>query len=44
MEMFKKSSSQEPLGQFQLTLAGNMLRGWEFRFVQIKGLALLGAQ
>jgi len=33
--MVKKSSSQEPLGQFQPNIAGNMLRGWGFRFVQI---------
>jgi len=38
-----KKSSQEPLGQFQPNLAGNMLGGWEFRSVQIKGLwSLLG--
>jgi len=43
-EMLKKSSSQEPLGQFQLNLAGNMPGGWGFRFVQIKGLAPFGAQ
>jgi len=43
-EILKKSSSQEPLGEFQPNLAGNMLGGWEFRFVQIKGLALFGAQ
>jgi len=42
--MFKKSSSQDPLGQFQPNLAGNMLDGWGFRFVQIKGLAPFGAQ
>jgi len=42
--MLKKSSSQEPLCQFQPTLAGNMLGGWGFRFVQIKGLAPFGAQ
>jgi len=42
--MLKKSSSQEPLGQFQLKLAGNMLGGWGFRFVQIKGLAPFKAQ
>jgi len=33
-----KKTSQEPLGQFQPNLAGNMLGGWGFRFVQIKGL------
>jgi len=38
-EMLKKSSSQEPLGQFQPSLIGNMLGGWGFKFVQIKGLA-----
>jgi len=37
-EMLKKSSSQEPLGQFQPNLAGNMLGGWGFRSVEIKGL------
>jgi len=42
-EMLKKSS-QEPLGQFQLNLAENMLGGWGFRFVQIKGLAPFGSQ
>jgi len=42
--MLKKSSSQEPLGQFQPDLVGNMLGGWGFRFVQIKGLAPFGAQ
>jgi len=42
--MLKKSSSQEPLGQFQPNLAENMSGGWGFRFVQIKGLAPLGAQ
>jgi len=33
------TSSQEPLGQFQPNMVGNMLWGWGFRFVQIKGLA-----
>jgi len=42
--MLKKSSSQEPLGQFQPNLAGNMHEGWGFRFVQTKGLAPFGAQ
>jgi len=42
--MLKKCSSQEPLGQSQPNLAGNMLGEWRFRFVQIKGLAPLGAQ
>jgi len=42
--MLKTSSSQEPLGQFQQNLAGNMLGGWGFRFIQIKGLAPFGAQ
>jgi len=37
--MLKKSSSQEPLGQFQPNLAENMPGGWGFGFVQIKGLA-----
>jgi len=37
-EMLKKSS-QEPLGQFQPNLAGNMLGVWGFRFVHVKGLA-----
>jgi len=32
-----KKSSQEPLGQFQPNLTGNMLGGWGFRDVQIKG-------
>jgi len=36
MEMLKNNSSQEPLGQFQLNLSGNMPGGWGFRFVQIK--------
>jgi len=44
MEMLKKNSSQEPPDQFQPNLAGNMLGGWGFRFVQIKGLAPFGAQ
>jgi len=38
------TSSQEPLRQFQLNLVENMLGGWGFRFVQIKGLAPFGAQ
>jgi len=38
------TSSQEPLGQFQPNLEGNMLGKWEFRFVQIQGLAPIGAQ
>jgi len=42
--MVKKSSSQESLGQFQLNMAGNMLRKWGFRFVQIKELAPSWAQ
>ena len=38
---FKKSSSPEPLGQFQPNLAQSIL-GWrEFKFVQMKGPALL---
>jgi len=36
------TSSQEPLGQFQPNMVRNMLGGWGFRCVQIKGLALLG--
>jgi len=39
-----KKSSQEPLGQFQPKLVGNMIEGWGFRFVQIKGLAPFGVQ
>jgi len=35
--MLKKSSSQEPLGRFQPNFVGNMVEGWGFRFVQIKG-------
>jgi len=42
--MLKKSSSQEPLGQLEPNLAGNMLGRWGFTFVQIKGLAPFGAQ
>jgi len=42
-EMLKKSS-QEPLGQFQRSWAENMLGGWGFRFVQIKGLGPYGSQ
>jgi len=42
--MFKKYSSQEPLGQFQPNLAGKMLGGWGFILVQIKGLAPFGSQ
>jgi len=42
--MLKKSSSQEPLGQFQLNMAENMLGGWGLIFVQIKGLVPFGAQ
>jgi len=34
----------EPLGQFQPNLLGNMLGGWGFRFVHIKGLAPFEAQ
>jgi len=33
--MLKKSSSQEPLGQFRSNLAGNMFGGWGFILVQI---------
>jgi len=42
--MLKKSSSQEPIGQFQPNMAGNMLGRWGFRFIQIKGLAPFGAE
>jgi len=42
--MLKTISSQEPLGQFQTNLAGNMHGGWEYRFVQIKEMAPFGAQ
>jgi len=42
--MLKKSSSREPLGQFQPNLTGNMLGWWGFIFVQIQGLAPFGAQ
>jgi len=42
--MLKKSSSQEPLGQFEPNLAGYMLGGWRYRFVHIKGLALFRTQ
>jgi len=31
------TSSQEPPGQFQPNLVGNMLGEWGFRFVQLKG-------
>jgi len=36
--MLKKSSSQEPLGQFQPNLAENLPRGWGFRFALIFGM------
>ena len=36
-----KSSSSEPLGQFQPNLAQNMLGWWWFKFVQMKGHNLL---
>jgi len=42
--MLKKSSSQEPTGQFQPNLIGNMPGGWEFRFVQMKGLVPFAAK
>jgi len=42
--MVKKSSSQEPLGQFQPHVAEIMHGGWGFRFVQVKGQAPFGAQ
>jgi len=42
--VLKKYSSQEPQGQFQPNLTGNMLGSWGFRFVQIKGLAPFGVQ
>jgi len=29
--MLKKSSDEEPLGQFQPKMVGNMLGGWGFR-------------
>jgi len=32
-----KKSFQEPLGQFQPNMAGNMLGGWGFRFFSNKG-------
>jgi len=38
-----KKYSQEPLGQFQLNLVGNM-SGMGIQIVQIKGLAPFGAQ
>jgi len=41
-EMLKKYSSQEPLGQFQPNLIGNVFGGWGFRFFQIKGLSTFG--
>jgi len=45
-EMLKKYSSQEPIGQFEPNVIGNMLGGWGFRtrrhrFVQMK---FLGSQ
>jgi len=42
MEMLKKNSSQEPPGQFQSNLVGNMPGGWGFIIVQIKGWFLFG--
>jgi len=39
---WKITFKQEPLGQFQPTLVGNMLWRSGFRFVQIKGLAPFG--
>jgi len=42
--MLKIYSSQEPQGQFQPNLARNMIEGWGFSFVQIQGMAPLGAQ
>jgi len=41
--MLKKTSSKEPLGQFEPILVGNMLGGWGFRFPLIKRLAPFGA-
>jgi len=38
------TTSQEPLGQLQPKLVGNMIGGWRFRFVQIKVLATFGAK
>jgi len=35
-----KKSSQEPIGQFQ----PNLLGGWGFRYVKLKGLAHFGVQ
>jgi len=40
----KKSSEEEPLGQFQPNLVGNMPGRWGFRFIQIKELAPFGDQ
>jgi len=40
--MLKKSSSEEPLGQFQPNLTGKKVGGWGF--VQIKDLVSFGAQ
>jgi len=37
------TSSQELLDQFQPNLVGNMLGGWGFRCVQIKGMAPFGS-
>jgi len=37
-EMLLKKKIQEPLGQFQPKLAGNIPGGWGIIFVQIKGL------
>jgi len=42
--MLKKPSSQGSVGQFQPNLVGNILGGWGFRFVQIKGLASFQAE
>jgi len=38
VNFFLWTTSQEPQGQFQPNLVGNMLGGWRFRFVQMKGL------
>jgi len=38
------TSSQELQGQFQPNLIGNMVGGWGFRFIQIKGLTPFGAE
>jgi len=42
--MLKKSSSQEPIREFQPNMAGNMFGRWEFRYIQRKALAPFGVQ